>query len=232
MEGPSNMDQAQNGEKEKAVYLEYEIQGLQSFGGTQDSPPFSAEKVTETPVLESNTSFHSGRIEIVLPFEEDLVEVQNMWNIGKTLGLKVNNERAMIEPYQRLESAKTSLFQGKEVDQRIAKDSPKAGLLLIWLVWSTCCGCAQFAGFVVCCSFPFPGFCSTVWPFVGVAWWLFFGVLVWLLLVLWRGSFCSYSGATGGGFPFLCSSLVVLWFFFCLAPLAGFSCLASLECFL
>ena len=102
MEGPFKIDQDQNGEKEKAVYLEYEIQGLQSLGGTQDSPPFSAEKVPETPMLESNTSVHSGRIEIMLPFEEDLVEAQNMWNIGKTLGLKVNNERAMIEALSKI----------------------------------------------------------------------------------------------------------------------------------
>ena len=33
----------------------------------------------------------------MLPFEEEHVEAQNTWNIGKTLGFKVSNELAMID---------------------------------------------------------------------------------------------------------------------------------------
>ena len=38
----------------------------------------------------------------MLPFEKDLVEAQNSWNIGKALGLKVSNENAIIEAISKV----------------------------------------------------------------------------------------------------------------------------------
>ena len=38
----------------------------------------------------------------MLPFDEELVEAQNMWNIGKALGLKDSNELAMVEALSKV----------------------------------------------------------------------------------------------------------------------------------
>ena len=48
----------------------------------------SAEKDHLTPVLETGSFVPCEAIEVVLSFDEDLVEAQNSWNVGKSLRLK------------------------------------------------------------------------------------------------------------------------------------------------
>ena len=38
----------------------------------------------------------------MLLFEEDLVEAQNSWIVGKALGFKVSNEKAMIDALSKV----------------------------------------------------------------------------------------------------------------------------------
>ena len=42
-------------------------------------------------------NFQSGAIEIVLPFEEETVEAQKTWIMGKVMGFKMSNELVMIK---------------------------------------------------------------------------------------------------------------------------------------
>ena len=44
-------------------------------------------------MLESKSNMQRKVIEDVVPDEEDLVETHVSWDIGKTLGLQVNNKR-------------------------------------------------------------------------------------------------------------------------------------------
>ena len=62
----------------------------------------STEKGPQTPVLESSVFVHCDAIEVVLPFDEELVEAQNTWNVGKALGLKLSNELAMVEALSKV----------------------------------------------------------------------------------------------------------------------------------
>ena len=61
-----------------------------------ESFPSSIEKVPQTPELESSSSRLNDDLESVVSCEEDLVEARITWDIGKTLGCKVSNEKAMI----------------------------------------------------------------------------------------------------------------------------------------
>ena len=69
-------------------------------------PTFTAEEAPKTPIFETEDNGQSGMIEIVLPFEEDLEDEQYTWNIGKALGLKCNNERAMLEGLAKVKECK------------------------------------------------------------------------------------------------------------------------------
>ena len=97
-----NLAQVQIGIIENLVSLEEGNEGTLSVGMSHESSPLSTEKIPKTPLVISASNFQSGAIEIVLPFEKDLVEAQNSWNIGKTLGFKVNNEKAIIEVISKI----------------------------------------------------------------------------------------------------------------------------------
>ena len=56
----------------------------------------SVEKVPQTPLFESESLWQREENEIVMPVEEDLVEAQITWDLGKTLGLQVENEKAVV----------------------------------------------------------------------------------------------------------------------------------------
>ena len=56
----------------------------------------SEEKVPQTPLLGSNSNRMFDDLEGAVPCEEDLVEARISWDIGKTLGCKVSDEKAMI----------------------------------------------------------------------------------------------------------------------------------------
>ena len=57
---------------------------------------FSIEEVPQTPIFESEFLFLWEGIEDIVPNNEDLVEVKISWDVGKTLGLQVSDEGAMI----------------------------------------------------------------------------------------------------------------------------------------
>ena len=69
----------------------------ESLGVFHGFSPDSIEKVPQTLLFESGPIVQSGIIEIVLPFEEKLVEAQKSWNIGKAWRITVSNELAMID---------------------------------------------------------------------------------------------------------------------------------------
>ena len=82
--------------------LEEGFEDTHVFCASHSSSPYSEEEVPQSPLFESGSNFQGGAIEIVLSFEEDLVEAQNTWNIGKALGLKVSNEKAMIDALSKV----------------------------------------------------------------------------------------------------------------------------------
>ena len=53
-------------------------------------------------MFESGSNFQGGAIEIVLPLEEELMEAQNTWNIGATLGVTTSNEIAMLDALSKI----------------------------------------------------------------------------------------------------------------------------------
>ena len=98
-------------EMENFVSLEDGSEDTHNLGVTHGSSPNSAEKVPEASLLESDSNFLYGVIEIVLPFDEEFVEAQNSWNIGKALGLKVGNEVAMIEALSKVKECQDFSLQ-------------------------------------------------------------------------------------------------------------------------
>ena len=66
----------------------------------RDSSPYSTsssvDKVPQTPCFESESPLHKDVVENVVAYEEDLVETQITWDVGKTLGLRVSDDRAMV----------------------------------------------------------------------------------------------------------------------------------------
>ena len=49
----------------------------------------------------------------MLPFEEELVEAQNTWNIGKTLGIKVSNEVVVVDYLSKIKKCQDFTFSQK-----------------------------------------------------------------------------------------------------------------------
>ena len=47
-------------------------------------------------MLESDSTLQREDIEVVVPNEEDLMEAQVLWDIGKVLGLQASNEKPII----------------------------------------------------------------------------------------------------------------------------------------
>ena len=56
-----------------------------------------AVMVPQSPLSVIEQDIQGGEIKIVLPFEEELVEVQNTWNIAMVIGLKTSYELAVID---------------------------------------------------------------------------------------------------------------------------------------
>ena len=84
-----------------------------------------AAMVSQTPLSGTDPTLLSGAIEIVLPFEEELVEAQKSWNIGKDLGLKVSNEVAMVDALAKIKECQDFSLPRKRGRQRKKKDIPK-----------------------------------------------------------------------------------------------------------
>ena len=53
-------------------------------------------------MLESGLLVQCDAIEVVLPFDEELVEAQISWNARKALDFKVSNELAMVEALSKV----------------------------------------------------------------------------------------------------------------------------------
>ena len=105
VDGLSNRAQLQGGPMEFIVCeksMEDGIEASHSSNVSFGSCSNSTEIVPLTPVFKSSSKFQSGVIEVVLPFEEELAESQNSWNIGKAIGLKVSNELAMIDTLSKV----------------------------------------------------------------------------------------------------------------------------------
>ena len=66
---------------------------LGNLMGPSQSP---VEKVSQTLLLESISFLQRDDNEVVVPFEEDLVEARVSWDLGKAMGLKVSNDKAMV----------------------------------------------------------------------------------------------------------------------------------------
>ena len=99
MVGPSKQDHKQSMSKEIVEFensLEKENEINQKSGESHDSFPGSVKKIPQTPLLDSSSNQMSVIMEEVMPCEEGLVEARISWDIWKTLGLKVSNEKAMI----------------------------------------------------------------------------------------------------------------------------------------
>ena len=65
-----------------------------------------AVMVPQSPLSVIEQDIQGGEIKIVLPFEEELVEVQNMWNIAKVMGLKTSNELVVIDYLSKIKDCK------------------------------------------------------------------------------------------------------------------------------
>ena len=73
----------------------------------------SVERVPQTPLLESNSTWLSEANEDTLLVEEDLVGTQISWNVGKTLGLKVNNEEALTAALAKVDECQDFVLPRK-----------------------------------------------------------------------------------------------------------------------
>ena len=117
--GPSFSAQAQHGVLEsptcgKSLELDSEVEQSSSYSHVSESALIR----TQTPPYESVPTFHSGAIEIVLPFEEELVEAQKAWNIGKALGLSTSNDLCAIEAISKIKECQDFTLPRKRSRQR------------------------------------------------------------------------------------------------------------------
>ena len=71
------------------------IQG-QNLGGTLRLLSSSVERLPQTPSFDLEFMIEREEVKDVVPNEKDLVETQITWHVGKTLGLQVSDDRAMI----------------------------------------------------------------------------------------------------------------------------------------
>ena len=123
-DGLPNRDKGEDATIENSVTLEEGIEDTDSFGATQGSNTTSVEKngnedlqspngshgssvattekVPQSLLSEPEVNFQCGTIEIVIPFKEELLEAQNTWDIGKTLGVKSSNGLTMIDALSKI----------------------------------------------------------------------------------------------------------------------------------
>ena len=55
------------------------------------------DKEPQTHLLVSTSNIQGEDCELVMPWEENLIDARFSWDLGKVLELKVSNEMAMIE---------------------------------------------------------------------------------------------------------------------------------------
>ena len=60
-----------------------------------------------------------------LPFDEELVEAQNTWDVGKVLGFKVSNELAMVEALSKVSECQDFSLPTRRRHPRRYKGSSK-----------------------------------------------------------------------------------------------------------
>ena len=75
----------------------------QNLGESPHSISSSIEKFPQTPIYDSNHAFQRKDIQDVMPKEEDLVEAQITWDLGKIMGLQESNENTMIDALSKVQ---------------------------------------------------------------------------------------------------------------------------------
>ena len=96
--GPSNQLRKQDGVLGTNVLETMLEEGNHSSEGSEFSS--SVEKVLQYPLIESNPNWNSD--EAAMPDEDDVVEAQITWDIGKTLGLQAINEKAVVDALAKI----------------------------------------------------------------------------------------------------------------------------------
>ena len=124
--GPSNQYQ----EHEKTVgdfglskNLEMETNSPQNLGESQRSSSF--EIIPQTQLLEPLATGQYEDDEGVLPAEDDLVETQITWDVGKLLGLHVNNEKAMLAALAKVDDCQDFVLPRRRGRPRKKKEIAK-----------------------------------------------------------------------------------------------------------
>ena len=133
--GPSSSAHFQLGVLENSACgksLEFGNEAEQSSSKSHVSSEL-AMVILQTPLYESVPTFQSGTIEIVLPFEEELVDAQNAWNISKALRLKTSNELAAVEAISKIKECQDFTLPRKKGSHR-KKKKRKVLRLLVFVV--------------------------------------------------------------------------------------------------
>ena len=128
MHRPSNRPHLQNVTMENFVCENSETEKNetdQSFGDSLWSNSNTIDKVPETLMLESLLDIQSEDNEVQMPCEEDLVEVRVTWDIGKTLGLSVSNEKAMFDALAKVQECQDFVIPRRRGRPRKNKDRTK-----------------------------------------------------------------------------------------------------------
>ena len=103
--GIDQLDQLISGDEVSCgsdMHAENSNDHFQRSSGDQSCHTFSIEVVPQTPVFESGKNCQEGVIEIVLPFEERLMEAQITRDIGACLGITTSNEVAMLTALSKI----------------------------------------------------------------------------------------------------------------------------------
>ena len=78
-----------------------EFETEQVTGRSECSTSISNE-IIQTPIYDSNQAVRRNYDEDVIPIEEELVEAQITWDLGKMLGLQASNEKAVIDALSKV----------------------------------------------------------------------------------------------------------------------------------
>ena len=73
----------------------------------------STEMVPQTPLMEPTSLLYKDDDKEVIPEEEDLVEARISWDVGKFLGLKVKNDKAMIDALAKVKECQDFVMPRK-----------------------------------------------------------------------------------------------------------------------
>ena len=85
----------------------------------------SVEKVPQTLVIDLISFTQREDNEVVVPLEEDLVEARVSWDIGKALGLKVGNDKAMVVALAKVQECQDFVLQRRRDHPRKNKGQTK-----------------------------------------------------------------------------------------------------------